>query len=384
MDAKPRSSLLDDIEALKALLVQHETALGQREAQLDQYQAQFAEQQKSIEQLQRVNEGLSHRLDLALRRLYGRSSEKIDAHQLLLFGRSMQKEADSLKARLEARAVADEQANKKKPGHGRKALPADLPRHRLEHPIEPAELTCPCCNQPRVRIGEEVSEQLDYTPASLFVLEHVRGKYACRQCEEGGVATAAKPAQGCVIEKGLAGPGLVAQVITSKYCDHLPLYRLESILARHGVDLARSTMCGWMKTAGDLLTPLAKLMAERIRGSKVVHTDDTPIDVQQKGRGKTKTGRMWVYIGDPRNPYLVFDYTSNRKRDGPMTWLEGFEGYLQADAFAGYDGIYIGDTFVYLRDVLAVIGSTPVSRLEQFLPDRWRAQQLKEIAEAEG
>jgi hypothetical protein len=133
-------------------------------------------------------------------------------------------------------------------------------------------------------------------------------------------------------------------VITSKYCDHAPLYRQESMLARHGVDIARSTMCGWMQAAADLLAPLVLLMAHRIRRSKVIHTDDTPVPVQQKSgqkTGKMKTGRLWVYLGDYDHPYTVFDYTPDRSRDGPTAWLKDFKGYLQADAFGGYDGIYV-------------------------------------------
>jgi transposase len=333
--------LPDDIQTLHALVREHESVLARREAQLN-------EQQATIDQLQRVNAGLSHRLDLALRRLYGRSSEKIDPGQLLLFGQAMQQAAEALQA-------AQERSSPKpaRQGHGRKPLPADLPRHRVEHPIDPAELTCPCCDQPRVRIGQEISEQLDYTPASLFVIQHVRPKYACRHCDDGGVATAEKPAEGQVIDKGLPGPGLVAHVITGKYADHQPLYRQEQMLARHGVDIRRSTMCGWMKAAGDLLRPLVDLMGQRIRQSKVIHTDDTPVPVHSPGnrspgrqspanrQGKTKTGRLWVYLGDPRHPYTVFDYTPDRTRAGPAAWLKGYEGYLQADAFTGYDGIYL-------------------------------------------
>ncbi len=319
-------ALPDDVETLRALVLEQ--------------QAQVVEQQKTIQQLYRENEGLSHRLDLALRRIYGRMSEKLDPKQLLLFGESMQQAAQAMEA-LAARQEADQVPSKpKRKGHGRRPLPADLPRHRVEHAIDPVELTCPCCDQRRVRIGEQVSEQLDYTPASLFVIQHVRPKLACRRCEDGGVFTAEKAVEGQVIDKGLPGPGLVAHVITSKYADHQPLYRLESILARHGVKIARSTMCGWMQAAADLVTPLVRLMADRVRQSKVMHTDDTPVPVQAPGRNKTKTGRIWVYIGDEQHPYNVFDYTPSRNRDGPVAWLSGFKGYLQADAFGGYDGIY--------------------------------------------
>ena len=312
-------ALPDDVAALKALI---------------------HEQQSTIAQLKRANDGLTHRMELLLRRLYGRSSERIDASQLLLFGQAVAGQDAQADKSTDENASAPRPSRKRNGrGHGRRPLPEDLPRHRIEHPMDPVELTCPCCGDPRQRIGEWISEQLEYTPASFFVLQHVRGKYACKQCEEGGVATA-ETSSPQVIEQGLPGPGLVAHVITSKYCDHLPLYRQEQMYTRHGVSLARSTMCGWLKEAAKLIEPLHALMCERIRQSKVMHTDDTPLPVQQTGRGKTKTGRLWVYLGDPRHPYTIYEYTPTRERDGPMNWLKDFTGYLQADAFGGYDGIY--------------------------------------------
>ncbi len=349
MDA-PRNSLSADLQTLRTMLHEREAQLRQRddllrerESALALRQAQMAEQQQTIEQLQRLNQGLSHRLDIALRRLYGRSAEKIDPQQLLLFGQAMAQAADRVHALAHGQGHPEEEPSPRSKGHGRRRLSErypDLPRHRLEHPVAPEDLICPCCDRPRVRIGEDVSEQLDYVPASLFVIQHVRPKLACPHCEEGGVVTAQKPVDGQVIDKGLPGPGLVAHVITSKYADHQPLYRLEGMLARHGVDLARSTMCGWMKGAADLAAPLVALMASRIRQSTVLHTDDTPVPVQDPGRGQTKTGRLWVYLGDDHGPYTVFDYTASRRRDGPHTWLKDYQGYLQADAFGGYDGIY--------------------------------------------
>ena len=337
MDA-PRHKLPNDVATLQAMVARQQAEAKRRDAQL-------AEQQSTIEELQRQKEGLEHRLDLVLRRYYGRSSERINASQLLLFGQKMGEAASAMEELAAAQEPGDSggRSGKQKKGHGRRPLPADLPRHRVEHELAPEERTCPCCDQPRTRIGEEISEQLDYTPASLFVIQHVRPKYACRHCEEGGVATAEKSAQ-CpgVIDKGLPGPGLVAHVITSKYADHAPLYRQEAMLARHGVEIARSTMCGWMKAASDLLAPLVVLMAMKVRASRVIHTDDTPVPVQSPGEGKTRTGRLWVYVGDDEHPYTVFDYTPTRRRDGPASWLANFQGYLQADAFGGYDGIYAG------------------------------------------
>jgi transposase len=221
--------------------------------------------------------------------------------------------------------------------NGRRKLPDDLPRIRVEHDLEDDERPCPCCGDPRKKIGEETSEQLEYEPAKVHVIEHVRMKYACPTCE-GQVVTAPKPPQ--AIEKCLAGPGLLAQVAVSKYGDHLPLHRLERIFKRHGVELSRSTMCDWMRLCAEVLEPLQELMRREVLNSAVLHTDDTPVPVQQKGRGKTKQGRFWVYVGDEERRYAVFDYTPDRSRDGPLRWLKGFEGYLQADAYAGYDALY--------------------------------------------
>ena len=152
--------------------------------------------------------------------------------------------------------------------------------------------------------GEEVSEQLDYVPASLFIRQFVRPKYACSSCQE-HVAIAAKPPQ--PIDKGLPGPGLLAQVITSKYGDHTPLYRQEDILARHGVTLSRATLCGWMARAADRLVPLYDLMVERVRASKIIWTDDTTVPVWDPTLPATRTGRFWVDLGDDRNPFCAYD-----------------------------------------------------------------------------
>lgn len=324
--------LPNDVATLKALL-------AQRNAEVAQQDAQLVEQRQFIAQLTRENKGLAERVALLLQRLYGRRSERLQPEQLLLFGQAM---AAAVSTALPEPVAWSGDHVARRSGHGRQRLPADLPRHRIEHPVDPAQLRCPGCGGERQRIGELVSEQLEYAPASLFVLEHVRGKYACKRCEacgDAGVVTAGR-SDPQPIEKGLPGPGLIAQVLVGKYADHLPLYRLERIFARHGVSLSRSTLCGWTGAAAELLRPLAGRMAERVRQSKVIHTDDTPLPVQEKGRGRTRTGRLWVYLGDAGHPYVVYDYTPTRQRDGPARWLASFRGYLQADAFGGYDGIY--------------------------------------------
>lgn len=285
-------------------------------------------------------------VDAVLRRFYGPRSERFDARQLLLFGQRVEE------LPLDEPSIVEESGQElttrrisKKHKHGRNPLPDHLPRVEIEHDLNDAEKACPCCGELRVRIGQEVSEQLEYLPASFKVLRHVRHKYACRKCEAEAlnpqIDIAAKPPQ--PIAKGLPGPGLLAYVAVSKLGDHLPLYRLENIFARQQVDVARSTMCAWLAAAGELVRPLVELMARRVRLSKVVHTDDTRVPIQAPGEGKCRSGRIWTYIGDRDHPYIVFDYTPDRTRAGPSNWLRDYRGYLQADAYGGYDGIYHGE-----------------------------------------
>lgn len=293
----------------------------------------------------RTIEQLQHQLQQLLRRLFGRSAEKIDPRQMMLFETLLNGLAPRTETPTEESTPASSNENRK--GHGRRRLPSDLPRQKIVHDLPEDEKPCPCCGTMRHVIGQEVSEQLDYIPAKLTVIEHVRLTYACRLCEqsaaEGGaqVVTADKPAS--PIEKGLAAPGLLSYVIVSKYSDHLPLYRLETILERHGIEIARSTMCDWAAACADLLRPLHERMVHEVLASKVIHTDDTPVNVLDRNRPQTRTGRFWVYQGDQDHPQTVFTYTASRSRDGPRGFLRGWSGFLQADAFGGYDGIYAGE-----------------------------------------
>ena len=212
-----------------------------------------------------------------------------------------------------------------------------LPQIRYEHDLSPDEKTCACCGRPMDRIGEDVTRELELKPAKLEAHIHVRPKYACRCCKNGVCAAPLPPRP---IPGGIAGAGLVAEVLVSKFGDHLPLYRLEDILARAGVYLARSTLCDWVKYAAELFAPLYELQRQRVLQSTVLWTDDTPITVLGGAEGSFQ-GRFWTYIGHEQ-PYSVYDYTTSRSRDGPASFLQGFTGYLHADAFAGYDAIYLG------------------------------------------
>jgi transposase len=297
------------------------------------------QQADTIRESQRRIEQLEHQVEQLLRRQYGPRRESVDPDQLRLFTDEEPEgsaEGDPTPPPEPQDAVP---ARRRWRRRGRQRLPEHLPRERIEYELAAEELACPDCGCGRVKIGEEVSEQLEYVPASMRVLQHVRFRYACRACQE-HVAIAAKPPQ--PIDKGLPGPGLLAQTITSKYGDHLPLYRLEDIFARHGVELSRATLCGWMAQCAELLAPLFNEMVKRVLLSLVIHTDDTTVPVWDPRLPHTRTGRFWVYIGDVRHPYVVYDYTPRRTRDGPEDFLKGYRGYLQADAFSGYDRICAG------------------------------------------
>lgn len=337
----------DDPVILKTLLARERMQRAVEVAARDQ---QIAQQHAACEQVKQeaanTIEALKqkHQAEVValLRRFYGPKSERFDPAQLLLFGLVM----DTLpvdQAAVEQEAGEPLKTRRIQHKHGRAKLPEALPRIRIEHDLTPEEKLCPNGHGERVRIGEEITEQLEYLPASFKVLQHVRFKYACKPCDQDGqgaqIVIAEKPAQ--PIEKGLAGPGLLAYVIVSKLGDHLPLFRLERIFARQDVHIARSTMCAWLLATGELVHPLVDLMASRVRESKVIHTDETRVPVQDETvEGKCKSGRIWTYIGDRDHPYIVYHYTPDRSRAGPSKWLDKFRGFLQADAYGGYDGIY--------------------------------------------
>jgi transposase len=300
----------------------------------------------ALRESQHQNEQLQHRLDLLLRRLYGPRTERFDPNQKLLIPDlfdPLVPEAPTTTEAPPADTNPDAAPAKRSRPHGRRPLPKNLPRVERVHELTEAERCCPECGELRTQIGAERSEQLDYKPASLFVVEHVRCTYACPHCE-GQVVTADKPLQ--AIPKGLPGPGLVAHVITEKYCDHIPLYRQERRLARQGVELSRSTLCDWMAGAAEVLAPLYELMKTLILLCGTIHTDDTPVKVRDSERKIKVTGRLWIYMGDYLHTYNVFDFTMSRKRDGPKQFLKGYRGFLQADAFTGYDCVYAGGNVV--------------------------------------
>jgi transposase len=214
-----------------------------------------------------------------------------------------------------------------------------LPHHRHERDLPDSEKICTGCGRAKDRIGEDVTTILEYVPSKLEVHEHVRPKYACRSCKD-GVSSPPPPER--PIARGIAGPGLIAQIVVSKFGDHLPLYRQEDIFVRHGLHLSRSTLCDWVSAAAELLQPLYERQRRLMLQSAVLWTDDTPVTVLVGGEEGSRQGRFWAYVGDDEHPYSVYDFTMSRGRDGPQSFLQNFRGYLHADAYGGYDGIFLG------------------------------------------
>jgi transposase len=317
-------ALPDEVMTLKTLVI-------------DNYQRAEQEVLRADNEYQRA-EMYKFKLENLTRLHFGSSSEK-------LAGSPDQQRLFELPARpeiVEAEPAVDstlETAPPKKHGGGRKSLPKDLPRERREYTLPEEQRKCTCCGDTMQPFGEDTSEQLEYIPAVVKVIEHARIKYACKACQE---KPAIAPPPDKVIDKGLAGPGLLAWIAVSKFADHLPLYRQENIFARLGIDIPRSTQCGWLGQVAQLLEPLYLRMARLIILSFKLHTDDTPVRLLDPGRGKTQTARFWVYVGDDGYAFIIFDFTPSRSQDGPEKFLKRFKGYLQADAFVGYDKLYAG------------------------------------------
>ena len=226
----------------------------------------------------------------------------------------------------------------KRKGHGRKHNPATLPRRRDEIDLSEAEKVCPCCAGMRVRIGETIRERLDYTPSSIFVRQIAQQTYACRRCERAACDPqfAAPPFPPEPVPKSGVGAGLLAQVIVSKYIDHLPLYRQEAIFARLGWPVSRTRLCDLLADCATLLDPVYRAMITRLKESFAIHADESPVTLLQPRR----TAYAWLYLGDAAHPYTLFDLTAGRGEEHPAAFLSGYAGFVHADGYAGYNPVH--------------------------------------------
>ncbi len=323
------AELPNDVDSLKRLVVEQR---AERDLAFEALKIKTLELEKLKLQL------------MKLRRMqFGRSSEKLDRAAAQLELAIEEIEASAAEAPpAPAEAAADQPAaspveGKRKPA--RRPLPDHLPRERVVHQ---AVAACPACGGAVRVLGEDKSEVLEYVPGHFKVIEHVRPKVSCRCCE----AIHQAPPPDLPIERGRPGPGLLAHVLVSKYCDHLPLYRQSGIYAREGVELSRSTMAGWVGRAAWELRPLIAAIGAHVLAAAKLHGDDTPVKVLAPGTGKTATGRLWVYVRDdrpwtdPAPPAALYRYSPDRKGEHPRGHLRDFRGILQADGYAGFNELY--------------------------------------------
>jgi transposase len=341
--------LPDDSQALKAMLRTLLKERDQEKRRADIHEQVAEQQSRRANDLHVENLRLQLELERYRKWYYGPRADRLQssddlAQMLLTFAEEMDRKPvnpDDVPSRSEPA----EELRRVKRRKGRRNLAnfENLPVTTCIHELSEQERACPCCGIERKEIGTDHSWQVEYLPGHFERIHHLRKKYACPACESTGnnpqMETAAKPET--AIDKGIAGPGLLAYIVTSKFADYLPLYRLEDIFQRQGFEISRATQSVWCGDIADLAEPLYELMAERVRASHVVATDDTIMPMLSKG--KTANARMWVYVGDDGYPYNVFDFTLNRGRDGPKYFLKDYRQVLLADAYGGYNGVVAGN-----------------------------------------
>jgi transposase len=307
-----------DVESLRALVLTQRQMLTERDDEIAR---------------------LEHSNRLLAKMVFGRSSEKRSlalpdlSPQGQLFLKEIAAEAARLAEQYKTKATVEVPAHTRRKKGRRSTFPDHLPLVRTICELEEEDRRCACGGE-LVAFGEETSRELERVETTV-VHEIVRKKYSCRKCQE-GVVTA--PWRGKVIEKGLLGPGFLAHVITERFGNHLPYYRLEGKYKSEGLDLSRSVLCGSMARCAELLEPIAEEIKTEILRSAVIHTDDTPVTVARSREGGSRQGRIWVYLN--REGHYWYDFTPNRKRDGPARVLRDFIGFLQADAYVGFDRLY--------------------------------------------
>lgn len=335
--------LPDDIETLKRWIIEQDARNAALDAEVAQWRAQAEVKRNEVIEARLMIERLKLQIARLRRLQFGRKSERHDAHvaQLELIVEELETSLAAATSAPTADSSADSSRTSPATAPVRRAPPAHLPRENVVHA---AACTCPECGGELKRIGQDVAEQLEFIPEHFKVIRHVRPKFICAQC----ATLVQAPAPTRPIDRGLAGPGLLARVAVSKYLDHLPLYRQSEIYARQGVDLDRSTLADWIGGISRLVSPLAELIGRYVTAADKVHADDTPVPVLDPGRGKTKTGRLWVYVRDdrpaasPDPPAAYYRYTPTREGKHPCAHLKRFAGTLQADGFSGFEGLYEG------------------------------------------
>ncbi len=329
------TKLPDDVSKLKEIIVSQSACHLEKE---QHYQYEIDQQQTQIDQHQTQIDRLHEQIRLLRSKLFGRKTEKYadsDEEQLRLF--------DEIEQPNQSNEEDIPIAAHKRKKRGRKPLPENLPHIEVIHDLPEEEKVCACGCQ-LTKIGEEVSKKLDYIPAKLQVIKHIRYKYACKGCEgvdseDGTVKIAPPPVQ--IIPKGIATPGLVSQILVSKFCDALPFYRQEKIFARLGIDIPRANMSNWAIHVAERCRPLMQILRSEILSGPLVNIDETTVQVlKEPGRANTTKSYMWVFRGGPSDKVsLIYQYHPTRSGEVAKDFLNGYEGYIQTDGYSGYDAL---------------------------------------------
>jgi transposase len=343
LDTLDRDALVALIRAHQEELASQQDELRSLQTELDSHRQIVSEQAEQLDARSQRIEHMKLMIEKLRQMMFGKKSEKVILKlEQLEFELE---EEETTQAVIEAVLDRVSPAGEAKARPERKPLPEHLEREVITH--VPGRDCCPDCGSQLRQFGEDVSEQLEYVPDSFKVIRHVRPKFSCMGCDR----VVEAPAPSRPIERGVAGPGLLAHVIVSKFSDHLPLYRQSEIYARQGVEISRSTLAGWVGGASDLLGPLVDAIQKHVLAGRKLHADDTPMPVLAPGNGKTKTGRLWTYVrddrpaGDQTAPAVWFAYSEDRKGEHPRQHLKNFAGALQADAYAGFHHLY--DNHIY-------------------------------------
>jgi transposase len=321
---------------LAAALNDRDQAILEREQVIQERNRVLETQNQHITALSQQVQQLEELVRLMRLRQFGVRSEATPPEQISLFNEAeLMEKVDELLPEDKGEAVSEDPKTPPRKA-GRRPLPASLPRVRIEHDLAKADKICPACGTQRLRIAEVISEEIDYLAARLQVLVHARQQYACPACE-GEVITA--PVPSTMIPKSNASAGLLAHVATSKYQDALPLYRQESQFERLGIDLGRGTLSRWMIICGERIQPLINLLNDQQKDYPVLHCDETRVQVlQEPGREARAQSFMWVRVGGPpTRPIRLFDYHPGRSGEVACQLLDGYQGYLHCDGYAGYD-----------------------------------------------
>lgn len=341
MDRPPQ--LPNDLAACQQLVSELFSRLAQLSAELNDATGTLEQTAGTLDAVQQEKQQLLEEIQLLKKLLFGPKRERIveapgQQHLFELPADEATPAAAGDTAAGDTAAdeiIVPEHARRRR-GHGWNELPKHLPRQERRHELPESERLCACCGLPMQPIREDVSEVLECEPAKLYVIRHIYPQYACPKHKDGVKAAAAEPK---LVEGGRYGFGVAAEVLNNKFALHLPLYRQQDLLASAGIELSRSTLCDIVTASAHWLLPLAERMRQLILQSELLWTDDTPVPLIIEGG--TQQARFWTYLGDELHPYDVYDFTTSRKRDGPATFLRGFRGYLHADAYGGYDGIYL-------------------------------------------